>query len=144
MNKDSIFEPSNLSNKSLAQQSNELVKLKLRLNKEYLDLAKKTSLETHEMKNRKRELDSLDEEIELIGKKIENKIYKIMKKNELAKNDEIFVLFNNDSIVVDGLTFVSDIELQKMRDFIGYKRFALQPYNYGISIYFSDSWELTE
>jgi hypothetical protein len=123
------------TSESIATQSTELSKSKFKLDNELKELEKfpdifdATALE--------KELDSINEEISVLGKRIENNVYELVE-NDLAKNDLVSVLLADGFINIDGLTLVNDLELGKIGKFLGYKHYMMQPCYNWVSIYFYD------
>jgi|GEM_PF-2228286 len=118
-----------------------------RSTKEELELLKESNIQglyDEDIRKREKELKNITEELDLLYKRIENKLYEITIHNPLSSADPVAILSDKDFISINGLTFLSNKELEKIREYLGTSHYDVQPYIYYLTLYFHNgkTWEV--
>ena len=80
------------------------------------------------------ELATLKENEYILKKKIENFIYSIIREDSFFTTEISIML--TDFILIDGLTIIDDLELNKIVSFLGFKHYMVQSYVGRLTLYF--------
>jgi glutamate synthase domain-containing protein 1 len=121
---------------TIATTSTKLVKSEISINNKLREL-KESNPKAPEIKELEKELAIIKEDHEVLEKRIENTVYEIVE-----DNDVIVISLASDFIIIQGLLLVSDVELEKIANFLSYKHYDLQIHLSGLIIYFYNNREV--